>query len=293
MPGCRKAVLTFPVRLDLRTPPARYSAVSTTNLQAGARDLAEVYDSAAYARPDALWIARYDRTRALAGWAGIADGRWAVHQRAKQFGADFSETHGGVTLNIDADQPGRPGRHHRLRVPRSPAAAGRGAQRARPVLPGGEDAPGGGGVTVVCQAPGSGAGTTTVWDKLTDGTYVTDARVDTPSGTGYSAPVTRCRYPYQVTAGHGPTSGAAPASPPRSPASCRVVRSPGWSASGPEPGWAAPGSGTGSRTGTGSPAAMPPPGRGGPRQARAPLLTRVSPPSCPRRRHGLKLNAQS
>jgi hypothetical protein len=61
---------------------------------------------------------------------------------------------------------------------------------------------------VVCQAPGAGA--TTVWDKLTDGSYVTDVRVDTPSGAGYSAPVTRCRYPYQVTAGHGASQRGGP-----------------------------------------------------------------------------------
>jgi uncharacterized protein YraI len=64
--------------------------------------------------------------------------------------------------------------------------------------------PAGSAVTVVCQAPGSTFGTTAVWDKLTDGSYVTDFRVDTPSGTGYSAPITRCQYPYQVT----PTTGA-------------------------------------------------------------------------------------
>jgi hypothetical protein len=62
--------------------------------------------------------------------------------------------------------------------------------------------PAGAGVTVVCQAPGSGDGPT-VWDKLTNGSYVADARVGTPSGTGHSAPVTRCRYPYQVTAARG------------------------------------------------------------------------------------------
>jgi uncharacterized protein YraI len=39
-----------------------------------------------------------------------------------------------------------------------------------------------------------------VWDKLQDGSYVSDYYVSTPSGTGYSAPLPRCSYPYQVTA---------------------------------------------------------------------------------------------
>ena len=43
----------------------------------------------------------------------------------------------------------------------------------------------------------------TAGDKLPDGSYVTDFRVDTPSDTGYSAPVARCQYPYQVTPGNG------------------------------------------------------------------------------------------
>jgi len=207
---CRKAVLTFLSAWTSELHRLGYLSGVYENLRLGARDLAGVYNSAAYARPDALWIARYDRKRALAGWAGIADGQWPVHQRAKQFGADFSETHGGVTLNIDADN---------LDAPVATTAFGYRVTGGRPVTarggpgrsyPAVKTHPAGASVTVVCQAPGSGAGTTTVWDKLTDGTYVTDARVDTPSGTGYSAPVTRCRYPYQVTAGHGANQRGGP-----------------------------------------------------------------------------------
>ena len=53
---------------------------------------------------------------------------------------------------------------------------------------------------VACQAPGSTVGSTKVWDKLTDGSYISDLYISTPSNTSYSAPVARCRYPYQVTA---------------------------------------------------------------------------------------------
>jgi uncharacterized protein YraI len=53
---------------------------------------------------------------------------------------------------------------------------------------------------VVCQAPGSEVAGTRVWDKLTDGTYVTDSYVSTRSKIGYSAPLPRCGYAYQVTA---------------------------------------------------------------------------------------------
>ena len=54
-------------------------------------------------------------------------------------------------------------------------------------------------VTVVCQTAGTKVGTTSVWNKLTDGNYVSDYYVSTPSNTTYSAPLPRCTYPFQVT----------------------------------------------------------------------------------------------
>ena len=257
--GCRDAVLSFLSAWTSELHRLGYVSGVYENLRLGARDLAGVYDSPSYARPDVLWIARYDQDKALTGWAGIGDGRWAVHQRAKQFSADLSQTHGGVTLNIDADHLDAPvaTTAFRYRVTSGrPVAARSGPGRSYPAV---KAYPAGAGITVVCQAPGSSVGTTTVWDKLTDGSYVTDVRVDTPSGTGYSAPVTRCRYPYQVTAGNGANQRGGPSVSAPSPASCRVARSPGWSASRREPRWAAPGSGTRPPTGTGSPATTPPP----------------------------------
>ena len=45
---------------------------------------------------------------------------------------------------------------------------------------------------VTCQRAGSTVGTTAVWDRLTDGSWVTDYYVATPSNTTYSAPIRRC-----------------------------------------------------------------------------------------------------
>jgi uncharacterized protein YraI len=208
--SCRNAVLTFLSAWTKELHRLGYVSGVYENLNLGARDLANVYNSASYARPDALWIARYDQDPALTGWAGIADGRWAVHQRAKQFQANFSATYGGVTLTIDADN---------LDAPVATTVFGYHVTSGNPVTartgPGASYAavktyPAGAGVTLVCQASGSTFGTTKVWDKLSDGTYVTDFRVDTPSDTGYSAPVTRCRYPYQVTASNGANQRAGP-----------------------------------------------------------------------------------
>ena len=208
--GCRDAVLRFLSAWTTELHRLGYVSGVYANLRLGARDLAGVYDSPSYARPDALWIARYDQDSALTGWAGIGDGRWAVHQRAKQFSGDVSETHGGVTLNIDPDRLDAPvaTTAFRYRVTGGrPVAAHSGPGRYYPAV---KAYPAGAVVTVVCQAPGSGAGTSAVWDKLTDGSYLADVRVGTPSDTGFSAPVARCRYPYQVTAGHGASQRVGP-----------------------------------------------------------------------------------
>ena len=48
-----------------------------------------------------------------------------------------------------------------------------------------------------------------MWDKLIDGTYVTDYYVRTPNKPGYSAPLPGCSLPFQTTINglsrrHGP-----------------------------------------------------------------------------------------
>ena len=202
---CRNAVLSFVSAWTRQLHKLGYVAGVYENLNLGAQDLAGVYNSASYARPDALWIARYDLSPALTGWAGIGDSLWAVHQRAKQYRADFAATYGAVTMSIDADSLDAPvattpsGYH--VTAGSKPLTARTGPGGTYPAV---KTYPAGAAVTVVCQTPGSTFGTTKVWDKLTDGSYVTDFRVDTPSTTGYSAPLTRCQYPYQVT----PSTGA-------------------------------------------------------------------------------------
>ena len=206
--ACRAAVLTFLSAWTTELHHLGYVSGVYENLNLGARDLAGVYNSPAYARPDALWIARYDLDPALTGWAGISDRLWAVHQRAKQYQADLTSTYGGVTLTIDADNADA------AVATTAFAYQATALVRARtgpgPSYPLVKVHPGGSSVRVVCQAPGSAVGTTRVWDKLNDGSYVPDYYISTPSNTGYSAPATRCLYPYQVTPGTGASERSGP-----------------------------------------------------------------------------------
>src|SRR5438445_337645 len=54
------------------------------------------------ARPDALWIARWDNKSTVED-PSVPSGAWTPHQRIKQFTGGHKESHGGVTINIDRD----------------------------------------------------------------------------------------------------------------------------------------------------------------------------------------------
>jgi uncharacterized protein YraI len=206
--ACGSAVLTFLSAWSAELHRLGYISGVYENLNLGARDLAGVYNSSAYARPDALWIARYDLDPALTGWAGIADNLWAVRQRAKQYKADFTATYGGVKLAIDADSLDAPVATTAFTYQVTAAIRARsGPGQSYPLV---KLFPNGASVAVVCQAPGSAVGSTKVWDKLNNGSYVTDRYVSTPSKTSYSAPITRCLYPYQVIPAKGANERSGP-----------------------------------------------------------------------------------
>jgi Rv2525c-like, glycoside hydrolase-like domain len=197
--ACRTAVLTYISAWTKELHGLGYLAGVYANLSSGAKHVSEVYTSTAYARPDSLWIARWDASPTLTGWAGIPDGQWANHQRGKQYRGDHDETYRGVPINIDSDRFDAPVATvgYAYQVTSSTDLKGRsGPKTSTPIVQ--TYAPGV-AVTVVCQTPGTKVGTTSVWNKLTDGNYVSDYYVSTPSNTTYSAPLPRCAYPYQVT----------------------------------------------------------------------------------------------
>jgi uncharacterized protein YraI len=196
--ACRAAVLRYLGSWTRELHRQGYLSGVYANLASGARHLAEAYLSTSLARPDVLWVARWDRDPALTGWAGIANTQWANHQRGKQYRGDHDETWGGVTITIDSDS---------FDAPVATVAAGyrstasvnarSGPATSYPVV---TTYPAGSALSVVCQTAGPKVGTTSVWDKLSTGRYVSDHYVSTPSTTGYTTSLPRCAYPFQVTA---------------------------------------------------------------------------------------------
>jgi uncharacterized protein YraI len=201
--SCRSAVLTFLAAWTSEIHRLGYLAGTYAQLYSGAADLAGVYRSASYARPDALWVARYDLDSGLAGWTGIADSYWTQHQRAKQYRGGHDETYGGVTLNIDNDQFNAPV----ATVAQAYQVTGANTLNARSGPARGyrliTSYSRGSALTISCQAPGQRIGSTSIWDKLADGSYVPDFYVTTPSKSSYSAALPRCAYPFQSTAPGG------------------------------------------------------------------------------------------
>jgi uncharacterized protein YraI len=165
----------------------------------GAKHLAEVFNSTAYARPDALWIARWDLNSSLINWPTVSNNYWTSGQRAKQYRGDHTETYGGVTMAIDNDRFDAPvGAVGFAYQVTSTVSARSGPTTAYPVV---ATYAAGTTVQVSCQTYGTKVGTTTVWNKLINGFYVTDFYVNTPSNTTYSAPIPGCSLPFQTTTG--------------------------------------------------------------------------------------------
>ena len=197
--ACRNSVLSFVSAWTKELHRLGFLAGVYVSLSSGAQDLSRAYTSKSFARPDALWVAHWDRKPSLTGWTGVSDSMWAVHQRAKQYRGPHNVTYSGTTIQIDSDNldvpvatvaydytvtsgtglNARTGPSKSYRIVRTYAHAST--------------------VQAVCQTPGSAIGTSRVWDKLTDGTYVTDFYISTPSNRGSSPPLPRCGYPYQVT----------------------------------------------------------------------------------------------
>jgi uncharacterized protein YraI len=197
--ACRTAVLTYVSAWTQELHRRGYLAGMYANLSTGAKHLSEAYVAPAYARPDVLWMARWDGIATLTGWAGVPDAHWSNHQRGKQFRGDHDETYGGAKINIDSNRFDAPVATvgYAYQITSSANLNGRsGPTTSTPVV---QSYPPGATVGVVCQTVGTKIGTTSVWNKLTDGNYVSDYYVSTPSNTGYSGPLPRCTYLFQVT----------------------------------------------------------------------------------------------
>jgi uncharacterized protein YraI len=199
--GCTAAVRTYVSEWTRALHRAGFLAGIYAHQDSGVRDLAGSYLSTGLARPDAIWMARWDNVATTTNWPTAGNTLWAEWQRAKQYQGDHPETWGGVTLNIDSDIIRGPVATvlRTYRVTNTGSLNVRsGPSSAYPIV---GSLAANASVSVICQARGQQVGTTPVWDRISSGGYVTDRYVSTPSKTTYSAPLQRCSYPGQITIG--------------------------------------------------------------------------------------------
>jgi hypothetical protein len=192
--GCAAAVRSYVGGWTKTLHGAGYLAGVYASHSYGATSLGDSYGSEKYARPDAIWSARWDRVDRLRGWPGISDQKWSVHQRVKQYRGDHDEVHGGIRLNIDSNVVDGP--VATVALPYEVTLGSGLVKRDRPNLDGADkgSVAQGSTVRVVCQVS-TALGR---WDKLVDGTYLPDAVV---AGGADKPQLPGCATPYQVAGG--------------------------------------------------------------------------------------------
>jgi hypothetical protein len=198
VPRCRDAVLDYLSGWTRGLHRRGYLSGVYAHQDSGAMHLAENYRSRRHARPDALWIARWDLSEALTNWPTVPNSFWARSQRAKQYRGGHRETWGGVTINIDNDRWAAPvatvARNYAVTGTSNLRARTGPARRYRVARTFGRGA----ALATVCQTEGALVRGSRVWDKLASGLYVPDAFVSTPGRRGFTGALPRCRYAYQV-----------------------------------------------------------------------------------------------
>jgi glycoside hydrolase-like protein/VCBS repeat protein len=101
--SCRKAVQDFINGWTRQLQHNGYQAGVYGSAASTIRSVVDVYNNSAYRRPNALWIARWNGVHSVYGEPEVPDSLWNNHQRIHQYRGGHTETHGGVTINIDND----------------------------------------------------------------------------------------------------------------------------------------------------------------------------------------------
>ncbi|KRE42822.1 hypothetical protein ASG74_10655 [Knoellia sp. Soil729] len=196
--GCIGAVRTYVSEWTRALHRSGYLAGVYVHQDSGLRDLAASYLTTSLARPDAVWMARWDNVATVTGWPTAGNTLWAEWQRAKQYRGDHVETWGGVSMNVDSDIIKGPvatvARSYRVTSSGSLNVRS-GPSSAYPIV---GSLAANSTAAVICQARGQVVGSSGVWDRISTGGFVSDYYVSTPSQTTFSAPLQRCSYPGQV-----------------------------------------------------------------------------------------------
>ena len=99
--ACKASVLSYLSGWTQELNARGYLGGAYVGAGSGGVDLNSAYTSTAYTRPDNLWFARWNNVAAVTDDKYISSTYWTNHQRVHQYVGNATETHGGVSMNID------------------------------------------------------------------------------------------------------------------------------------------------------------------------------------------------
>jgi hypothetical protein len=187
---------------------AGYLAGLYGNPTSGIKDVKAAHTAdSSYPQPDAIWFARYDGNDSVDN-ANIPSG-YLPHHRIHQYESNTQYTYGGLPLTIDKDAldgdvvtaasvtlPSGPPYVYAAEVPVGLSLTERAGPSAGTAATSTYND--GDQLAIDCQtiaAAGDAAGIVSgdsVWDRLTNGHFVSDIYTTTTGGTGFSSAIPRC-----------------------------------------------------------------------------------------------------
>jgi hypothetical protein len=100
--ACSITVLTFLTGWTQGLHAAGYVSGVYSSASSGIRDLASRYGNPSFARPDEIWIARWNGQPVLTD-PSVPNSFWANHRRLHQYSGSHTEKWGGGAVEIDTD----------------------------------------------------------------------------------------------------------------------------------------------------------------------------------------------
>lgn len=107
---CVAAVETFVDAWTQRLHVLGYVSGYYSSAASGITNMVQKSSDPSYHLPDDIWFAHWDGKNSVYGDPYVPDSLWSHHQRIKQYhggsnpdGTPYTETYGGVTINIDKD----------------------------------------------------------------------------------------------------------------------------------------------------------------------------------------------
>ena len=201
---CNNAVLTFFDAWTRELHLKGYVSGIYGTTRSVMKQLVSKQGDVTFQQPDAIWYADWNGEDTTTGETGIPDEFWVGH-RIHQYRGGHNETFSSLTFNIDNDAidgdvvsavtpsaPSGPPYHFAAAPPSGTTLKERSTPETTPDNKTGVVYQSGADLAILCQTVGEKIDGSFVWDKLQDGSYVSDIFTTTTGGLSFTSGVPRC-----------------------------------------------------------------------------------------------------